>query len=398
MPVLDFSLVSVTGVAANIVEPANLDRLTRNTDIEALRLPPDADLSEIVDALPRIQSIFVEFAAFTDGRGFSLARLLRQRYGYTGLLVADGQLIPDQFAFALQCGFDAVRIADNELARHTPDAWDSVLDAFDLTYQRNYAVKSGPATSIFDARLTAMEDRKTDDPFFGLSAEAALRRAIALHEGDIFLASSLGADSAVLLHMVSHIRPDLPIYFLDTGKHFRQTLAYRDTLIQQLGLTNFINVYPDRDEVAGHDPTGTLHVYEPDACCVLRKVRPLASAVGHFGTQITGRKRYQTAERADMPIYEHSDGTGGGMKKINPLAYWTARDVTAYIRRHNLPPHPMFALGYPSIGCQPCTTRVADGEDLRAGRWRNQGKTECGIHMVDGTWEPLERKEMFETF
>lgn len=393
MPTLNLSLVRSTGTSSNDIEPVEFDA-ARNEDIEALRLSPDADLSEISDALPRIKSIFVEFEAFTDGRGFSLARLLRTRHGYEGLLVADGQLIPDQFAFALQCGFDAVRIADAELERHTPDAWDKNLDDFDLTYQRGYAVKAGPATNIFDARLTAMEDRKTDDPFFGLSAEAALRKAIEQHEGDIFLASSLGADSAVLLHMVSRIRPDLPIYFLDTGKHFRQTLAYRDTLIEQLGLENFINVTPDVDELKSEDASGDLHQNDPDACCALRKVRPLASAVGHFGAQITGRKRYQTPERSDMPIYEQLDG----MVKLNPLAYWSAKDVTDYIRRHDLPPHPMFALGYPSIGCQPCTTRVAEGEDPRAGRWRNQGKTECGIHMVDGKWQPLEKKKTFEAF
>lgn len=394
MPALDLSLVRASGVASSKVDLLGPDSLTQNSDIDALRLPPDADLTEIEAALPRIKSIFVEFAAFTDGRGFSLARLLRKRYGYDGLLVADGQLIPDQFAFALQCGFDAVRIKDEELARHTPKAWDAALDAFDVTYQRGYAVKAGPATSIFDARLTAMEDQKTDDPFFGLSAEAALRRAIEQHEGDIFLASSLGADSAVLLHMVSRIRPDLPIYFLDTGKHFRQTLAYRDQLIRDLGLTNFISVSPNRDEMDAEDPQGDLHATDPDGCCALRKVRPLQGAVGHFGTQITGRKRYQTPERAEMPIYERLDG----MVKINPLAYWTAKDVTTYIRRHNLPPHPMFALGYPSIGCQPCTTRVAEGEDARAGRWRNQSKTECGIHMVDGKWQPIESKKTFEAF
>jgi phosphoadenylyl-sulfate reductase (thioredoxin) len=394
MPTLDLSLIRETGASANAVKPADLDALIRNEDIDALRLLPDADLSDVVDALPRIQSIFIEFSAFTDGRGFSLARLLRKRHGYTGLLVADGQLIPDQFAFALQCGFDAVRISDAELKRHSPAAWDAALDAFDLTYQRGYAVRSGPATSIFDARLASMEDQKTADPFFGLGAEATLRRAIEMHEGDLFLASSLGADSAVLLHMVSRIRPDLPIYFLDTGKHFRQTLAYRDTLIQQLGLTNFINIHPDAAELKADDPTGMLHSVEPDACCALRKVRPLKHAVGHFGAQVTGRKRYQTPERAGMPIYEQLDV----MVKVNPLAYWTAKDVAAYIRRHNLPPHPMFALGYPSIGCQPCTTRVADGEDPRAGRWRNQSKTECGIHMVDGKWESVETVKTFEAF
>lgn len=194
--------------------------------------------------------------------------------------------------------------------------------------------------------------------------------------------------------MVSRVDPNLPIYFLDTGKHFRQTLAYRDQLIASLGLTNFISITPEVDEVRGQDPDGSLHNSDPDACCALRKVRPLASAVSHFGVQITGRKRYQTPERAEMPIYEQLDV----MVKINPLAFWSAKDVTAYIRRHDLPPHPMFALGYPSIGCQPCTTRVAEGEDPRAGRWRNQGKTECGIHMVDGQWQPLETKKTFEAF
>ena len=399
MPTLDLTRISPSQSVQDVSLPLDMDALASNAEVPVLRLPPDADLSAVIPALDRIGSIYVEFGAFTDGRGFSLARILR-REGFDGLLVADGQLIPDQFAFALQCGFDAVRVADGELERHTPEAWQAALDAFDLTYQRGYAVRPGPATNIFDARDTSMEAGKATDPFFGLSAEAALRRALREHKGDIFLASSLGADSAVLLHMVSRIDPDLPVYFLDTGKHFRQTLTYRDMLIRTLGLTNFINIYPDPEQLRDVDPTGELHETEPDACCAVRKVVPLAKAIGHFGAQITGRKRYQTPERADMPIREQLLGSEGepGMIKINPLAYWSAKDVTDYIRRHNLPPHPMFALGYPSIGCQPCTTRVAEGEDPRAGRWRNQGKTECGIHMVDGKWRPLRKKETFEAF
>ncbi len=204
----------------------------------------------------------------------------------------------------------------------------------------------------------------------------------------------------MLLHMVAQIDPNLPIYFLDTGKHFRQTLAYRDTLIERLGLTNFINVHPDPDQLRDIDPTGQLHETDPDVCCAVRKVEPLKHAVGHFGAQITGRKRYQTPERATMPIYEDlRTDNGEGMVKINPLAFWAAKDVTDYIRRYDLPPHPMFALGYPSIGCQPCTTRVSEGEDPRAGRWRGKGKTECGIHMVDGKWQPVKTtKRTFEAF
>ena len=399
MPTLDLTRIAPTGGTADPTEPLDRDALAGNEPVPALILAPDADLADILPALDRVESIYVQFPAFTDGRGFSLARILR-REGYDGLLVADGQLIPDQFAFALQCGFDAVRVADAELARHTPEAWQAALDAFDLTYQRGYAVKAGPATNIFDARHTSLEAGRSDDPFFGLSAEAALRRGIERHRGDIFLASSLGADSAVLLHMVSRIDPDLPIYFLDTGKHFRQTLAYRDTLIARLGLTNFNNIHPDPEQLADVDPTGRLHETEPDACCAVRKVVPLAKAVGHYGAQVTGRKRYQTPERADMPIYEQLLGSDGepGIVKINPLAYWSAKDVTDYIRRHDLPPHPMFALGYPSIGCQPCTTRVSAGEDPRAGRWRGQGKTECGIHMVDGKWQPLRKTKTYEAF
>ena len=195
--------------------------------------------------------------------------------------------------------------------------------------------------------------------------------------------------------MVSRIAPDLPIYFLQTDKHFPETLAYRDDLVARLGLTNFINVFPNPEQVADVDPTGELHETEPDACCALRKVVPLAAAVSGFGAQITGRKRYQTPERADMPIYERVDD----MVKINPLAYWSAKDVSNYIRRHDLPPHPLVSQGFPSIGCAPCTTRVLPGEDPRAGRWRGQGKTECGIHMVDGKWQPVRReKKSFEAF
>ena len=208
------------------------------------------------------------------------------------------------------------------------------------------------------------------------------------------LASSLGADSAVLLHMVSKIEPNLPIIFLDTGKHFRETLAYRDMLIDDLGLTNFQNIRPDPAEVKAQDPKGDLNQSAPDACCDLRKVRPLDRVIRQYDARITGRKRYQTPQRADMPILE----LGGDQVKINPLAYWSAKDVTAYMRRHDLTPHPMLALGYLSIGCQPCTTRVSEGEDPRAGRWRHSDKTECGIHFIDGKWQPLPVNKTYEVF
>lgn len=387
-------LIQNSQAHASVLEPSSLDALATNEAVDVLHLTNDVDLSEVVPALDRVGTILVDFPAFTDGRGFSVARLLRERHGFTGTLIADGELIPEQYPFALQCGFDGIRIAKTELDRHTLADWQASLSDFGMTYQRGYAVKTGPATSVFDSRLTALDERKAADPFFGHSAEYALKSAITRYKDDIVLATSMGVDSAVLLHMVSRIRPHLPVIFLDTGKHFRETLAYRDQLVEKFGLTNFINVEPKSDEVLAQDPTGLLHETEPDACCDLRKVRPLDGVIKQYGARITGRKRYQTPDRADMPILE----TTGVQAKVNPLAYWSAKDVSDYIRRHDLPPHPMLSLGYLSIGCQPCTTRVAEGEDPRAGRWRNQDKTECGIHFIDGTWQSVETKKTFEAF
>ncbi len=384
--------------AARFADPAALEALDSNETIDVLHIPNDADLDILAPALGRIETILIDFPAYTDGRGFSLARQLRKKFGYEGLLVADGPLIPDQHAFALQCGFDAVRLDDATLSRHTIADWHAALDEFDMTYQRGYAVKAGPATSVFDARMTAIDARKADDPFFGHSAELTLRKAIEKFDGDIVLATSMGVDSAVLLHMVSRINPNLPVIFLDTGKHFRETLAYRDDLVSRFGLTGFRNITPNQAQVLSEDPDGTLNQSEPDSCCDLRKVRPLDGVINGFAARITGRKRYQTPERANMSILEEAAATGSPQSKVNPLAYWTAKDVTAYMRQHDLPPHPLLAIGYLSIGCQPCTTRVAAGEDPRAGRWRNSDKTECGIHMVDGKWVSIETKATFEAF
>ena len=361
---------------------------------DAVRLPNDVDLEIIKLRLPNIKTIIVEFPSFADGRGFSIARQLRKTYGYKALLIAEGPLIPDQYAFALQCGFDAVKVDEGTYARQSESHWFNAMNAFNLTYQRGYAFKQGPALSVFDARKTSIGAQKDEDPYFGYSAEIALRKSIDAYSGKIALVSSLGADSAVLLHMVSKIDKNLPVIFLDTGKHFRETLAYRDLLIEDLGLTNFQTITPDATELKAEDCDGILHNSMPDACCDLRKVRPLDRVISTYEARITGRKRYQTPDRKDMPILE----LGGRMVKVNPLAYWTAKDVTAYIRKHDLAPHPMFALGYLSVGCQPCTTRVADGEDPRAGRWRNHGKTECGIHYIDGKWVQVPEKKSFEVF
>jgi len=199
--------------------------------------------------------------------------------------------------------------------------------------------------------------------------------------GDVAVVSSFGAESAVLLHLVSRIDPSLPVLFLETGKHFPETLAYRDLLIERLGLTNVINLTPDPADLEKKDETGLRWSYDPDGCCEIRKVKPLAKAIGGFDASITGRKSFQSSTRANLPRFEIDNSDAQGRLKINPLIDWSAEDIAAYIAEHDLPPHPLVAEGYPSIGCSPCTSKVAEGEDARSGRWKGWDKTECGIHV-----------------
>ncbi|HHG89038.1 MAG TPA: phosphoadenylyl-sulfate reductase [Devosia sp.] len=209
-------------------------------------------------------------------------------------------------------------------------------------------------------------------------ASGVLRMAIEdLLVDDLAVVSSFGADSAVLLHMVCAINPDLPVLFLQTGRHFDQTLAYVKTLSDRLGLTNVQTLVPDSDQLARFDPDADLWKSDPDSCCHIRKTEPLDKALSGFGGWVTGRKRHQTQERG---VLSHFELTDDKRIKVNPLAYWDEEDVAAYKKVHNLPEHPLFGSGFTSIGCAPCTSAVTTGEGARAGRWRGLNKTECGIH------------------
>ncbi len=198
--------------------------------------------------------------------------------------------------------------------------------------------------------------------------------------GEIATVSSFGAESAVLLHLIAQVAPDLPVLFLDTGKHFAETLAYRDALVQQLGLTNLVNLEPDAELLKAKDESGLRWSYDPDGCCEIRKVLPLAGALAGYDATLTGRKAFQNATRAHLPRFEVDHSDAQGRLKINPLIDWDASQIEAYLIQHNLPRHPLVERGYPSIGCSPCTHKVAPGEDPRSGRWKGWNKTECGIH------------------
>jgi phosphoadenosine phosphosulfate reductase len=233
--------------------------------------------------------------------------------------------------------------------------------------------------SAHDVRLfgDAIAASRLEDRFAKVKASSLLRLAIEdLFPGRIALVSSFGADSVVLLHMVAQVDPATPVVFVDTGQHFEETLSYRDALVARLGLTNLINAEPDAAVTAAEDPEKFLFASDPDRCCDIRKVEPLARALDGYDAWITGRKGFQSATRSRVPLFEAE----GDRVKVNPLVGWSASDLLDYIRAADLPPHPLVAKGFPSIGCLPCTSRVAPGEDPRAGRWRGRTKSECGIH------------------
>ncbi|WP_316014971.1 phosphoadenylyl-sulfate reductase [Roseobacter sp. HKCCA0434] len=228
-----------------------------------------------------------------------------------------------------------------------------------------------------DARVEALNGRYRHHAARDVLAEAL----DAKETGRVALVSSFGAESVVLLHMAAMARPDLPVLFIDTEMLFPETLDYQVEVADRLGLTNVQVIRASTTQLALHDPDGTLHQRDTDACCALRKTVPLQAALTPYDAWITGRKRFQSGTRAALDFFEAE----GDMRiKINPLAHWGPDDVQDYLWNNKLPRHPLVAKGYPSIGCAPCTSKVAEGEDPRAGRWRGKEKEECGIHFVDG--------------
>ena len=241
--------------------------------------------------------------------------------------------------------------------------------------RRRDVIDTGP-------RFTAAEVAQLNARFAGVEALDMLRAVMGEGlAGRMAVVSSFGAESAVLLHLIAQVDPATPVIFLETHKHFPETIAYRDELIARLGLTNLVIVEPDPARLAERDATGLRWSYDPDGCCEIRKVEPLARALAGFDATITGRKGFQSATRAGLPRFELDRGDALARLKLNPLANWSKDQLEAYVAQHNLPAHPLVAEGYPSIGCSPCTSKVEPGEDPRSGRWKGWDKTECGIHV-----------------
>jgi phosphoadenosine phosphosulfate reductase len=205
--------------------------------------------------------------------------------------------------------------------------------------------------------------------------EAALKTVGREH---LALVSSFGTESAALLKVMADVDPAIPVIFLDTGWLFEETLAYRDTLIAALGLRDVRSIKPLEEALSREDPDKELWFNDPDACCRIRKVEPLARALKLFSAWINGRKRFQGGLRADIAVVEQD----GARLKFNPFANVSREEIEAIYKTAKLPPHPLVASGFRSVGCMPCTSKTSADEDTRAGRWRGRPKTECGIHTM----------------
>ncbi len=207
-------------------------------------------------------------------------------------------------------------------------------------------------------------------------AEDIVEWAVATFGGRFCLTSSM-ADS-VLAHLASRVAPGIDVLFLDTGYHFAETLGTRDAVAATLDV-NVVTITPGQS-VAEQDATYGPELYrrDPDLCCRLRKVDPLAAHLDAYDAWATGLRRAETHHRVIAPVVGWD--ARKGKVKVSPLARWTDEDVQRYAAEHHVLHNPLVHDGYPSIGCWPCTRRVAPGEDARSGRWAGTGKTECGIH------------------
>jgi phosphoadenosine phosphosulfate reductase len=194
---------------------------------------------------------------------------------------------------------------------------------------------------------------------------------------DVILTCSFQHDGVVLAHMLRTIAPEVPVVFINTGFHFPETLAYRDEIVRRVGI-NLVELHPimPREEFARRHGLD-LYARNPDLCCHINKVEPLRRYLPGVRAWINGRRRDQGATRQNIRVVEHYQD---GLYKINPLAHWTSRDTFYYMEHHGIPLHPLFAQGFTSIGCAPCTRPVLPEEQERDGRWAGQSKTECGLH------------------
>jgi phosphoadenosine phosphosulfate reductase len=320
--------------------------------------------------------IAIRFPKFSDGRGFSLARLVREKHLFAGELRAVGHVIPDQAVFLLRSGFDTVEVRDAAAL----GAWRRALGRFSGTYQSAWR---NPVELRRDAKrhqAEALADRLAGaDRLEDRIAEVA--RSL---DGRIAFSTSLQVEDQAILHAIAASGANVDIFTLDTGRLFPEVLETLQLSEARYGLRIRLVVpdAPEVEELVARDGVAGFRqsVEARKACCNVRKVRPLARALKGAAGWITGLRQEQSDARAEVPLAVWD--AERGLIKVNPVADWTAERLNAYVRGHNVPVNPLHAKGYPSIGCQPCTRAVKPGEHPRAGRWwwERDDVQECGLH------------------
>ena len=323
--------------------------------------------------------IAIAFPSFTDGRGFSLARLLRERHGFKGEIRAVGYLIPDHGQFLLRSGFDTAEVTD-------PDAvqiWKASLERIRHNYQP--AVRNMLPLRWNASRKAAI----ALDKALGEAGDLVSRiKAVAASiEGRIAFSTSLGLEDQAILHAIAKSGADVDIFTLDTGRLFPEVLETVE--LSELRFRRRIRlVAPDSKEVEELVSRDGVYGFRQSVenrktCCEVRKVRPLNRALEGAQGWITGLRREHSDARADVPLAEWD--AERGLVKVNPVADWSTDALMAYIADNNIPVNPLHARGFVSIGCAPCTRAIQPGEDPRAGRWwwENEDKKECGLHVAE---------------
>ncbi|MFK4108431.1 phosphoadenylyl-sulfate reductase [Streptomyces sp. NPDC002176] len=235
--------------------------------------------------------------------------------------------------------------------------------------------------------MTTAQKERTEDELRDLAERAGreLEDAPALEVlrwavdtfGERFCVTS-SMEDAVVAHLASRVRPGVDVVFLDTGYHFPETIGTRDAVDAVMDV-HVVTLTPEKtvaEQDAEHGPR--LHDRDPDLCCALRKVQPLEAGLTEYQAWATGLRRDESPTRANTPVV----GWDARRRKVkvSPIARWTQDDVDAYVAEHGVLTNPLLMDGYASVGCAPCTRRVLEGEDARAGRWAGRGKTECGLH------------------
>ncbi|PXY27553.1 phosphoadenylyl-sulfate reductase [Prauserella muralis] len=224
--------------------------------------------------------------------------------------------------------------------------------------------------------LKALAERASEE-LADATAEQALRWAVEQFGDDLIVASNM--QDAVLIDLATKVKSDVDVLFLETGYHFAETIGTRDAVATVYPDITIVNAMPEQsvaEQDAEYGPK--LHDRDPNLCCHLRKVVPLRNTLANYSCWVTGVRRVDAPTRANTPIVTWDDRNG--LVKVNPIAAWTDDEFNNYIDEHGILQNPLVSEGYPSIGCAPCTAKVAPGADPRSGRWAGQSKTECGLH------------------